>query len=140
MAKFYIATQIDRSKEHNIVRDLLIKEGHIITYDWTVHGSVRRSSIERLTGVAHNMMQAVRDADFVVVLLPGGKGTHTEFGAALALGKKIFVHCEDEEVFLPTEKTSAFYHHPLVTKIVCPFHEFVISGIYGPVHSSSRDC
>lgn len=130
MARFYIATQIERAKDHNVVRDLLIQCGHDITYDWTTHGSVKRTSVEKLADVGHKMIDAILEADFVVVLLPGGKGTHTEFGAALAAGKKVIVHCEDEEVFLPTDKTSAFYHHQLITKLVCPFDEieYYIAG------------
>ena len=35
---------------------------------------------------------AVREADVLVVLLPGGYGTHVEIGAALALGKPVILH------------------------------------------------
>lgn len=123
MAKYYIATRIERAKDHNVVRDILAQYGHDITYDWTTHGSIKRTSVERLNDVGHRMIDAILEADFVVVLLPGGRGTHTEFGAALAAGKKVIVHCEDEEVFLPSDKTNAFYHHQLITKLVCPFGE-----------------
>lgn len=123
MTRFYIATQIERAKDHNTIRDLLIQCGHELTYDWTTHGNVRRTSQELLTSVSHKMIDAILAADVVIVLLPGGKGTHTEFGAALASGKKVIVHCEDEEVFLPTEKTNAFYHHRLITPLICPFGE-----------------
>lgn len=114
MAKFYIATGLQNVANHNIVRDRLLSLGHEITYDWTTHGNVKNTSLERLREVAHFMFDlGIKAADYVVVILPGGKGTHTELGASLALNKKVFVYSEDEEVFLPTNKTCGFYHHDL---------------------------
>ena len=40
--KYYIATGIKRAKEHNLIRNALNKLGHMITYDWTIHGSVKK--------------------------------------------------------------------------------------------------
>jgi hypothetical protein len=125
MSKFYIATSVDNIRQHNALRDHLLLQGHTLTYDWTIHGGLRRLPIALQSSRALAMLNAVRDADFIIVLLPGGKGTHTEFGAAIGLGKRVFIHSEDPEVFQPTEKTSSFYHYPGVTKIVCPFDELI---------------
>lgn len=134
MARFYIATKLERAKDHNVVRDFLIENGHEITYDWTTHGSMKRTSSEKLGYVGQAMIDAIVEADFVVVLLPGGRGTHIEFGAALAAKRPLFVHSEDGEVFLPTEKTNAFYHHTLINKLVCPFGE-VNDQLLNALHS-----
>lgn len=120
---FYIATSLSRASDHNKVRDLLQQKGFDLTYDWTRHGSVKSVSIERLSEVAHREIQGVIDADFIIVLLPGGFGTHIELGAAIASGKKIFVHSENTEYFTLGDKTVAFYHHESITKICCPLDD-----------------
>lgn len=95
--------------------------GHELTYDWSVHGSVKLTSKERLQEVAAKELGAVLEADFVVVLLPGGYGTHVELGLALASGKEVILHSEDGAFFDPSEKTCAFYHYSRLTQLVCPF-------------------
>ncbi len=118
--KYYIATSTARAAAHNQVRDALNELGHEITYDWTSHGSVRETSQARLQEVAHAEFQAILDADFVVVLLPGGKGTHAELGFAIAAKKGVFIHSEDPAVFEPGSEVCAFYHHADVTRLICP--------------------
>lgn len=46
-----------------------------------------------------------------VILLPGGKGTHVEFGIAIAQGRRTILHSPDE-VITNLETTSTFYHLP----------------------------
>lgn len=111
MSKYYIATGLENIKTHHKVRDELASLGHAITYDWTTHGNVREEGIPRLKQVCVNDLKGVLEADFVVVILPGGKGTHTELGYAIGLNKNIYIYSEDPEVFLPTQKTCCFYHH-----------------------------
>lgn len=110
--KYYIATSLSRSVRHNVVRDALNSLGHEISYDWTLHGSVKSVSKERLQQVAIFELNGVLVADFVVVLLPGGKGTHLELGFAMGKNKKFFLHSEDPALFDLGPQTSAFYHHP----------------------------
>ena len=86
-----------------------------ITYDWTAHGSVWKDGADRIRKVAQAEMQGVLDADYVVVLLPGGRGTHTELGMALADGKPVILYGTDDDFSGP--KTCAFYHHPLVRRL-----------------------
>ena len=68
---------------------------------------VRDTAVKELTGVV--------SADAVIVLWPGGRGTHVELGAALALGKRVFLMSEVLDHHRATKETCAFYHHPLVT-------------------------
>lgn len=117
--KYYIATSIKRAKEHNLIRDALNEFGHKITYDWTIHGSVKNTSLKRLKEVGEDMIDAIKYADFIVVLLPGGKGTHTELGAAISNNKLIFLHTLDPDLIQLGEKTCAFYYHRLIKQINC---------------------
>jgi nucleoside 2-deoxyribosyltransferase len=118
--KFYIATSLSRAAAHHTVRDALKQMGHEIAYDWTLHGSVKSVSKERLQEVALLELEGVLNADFVVVLLPGGSGTHLELGFALAKERRVFLHSEDPQVFDLGPQTNAFYHHPEITRLHCP--------------------
>lgn len=117
--RFYVATSLSRAAEQNRVRDALVAMGHTITYDWSAHGSVQADGPERCGEVAAAEIGGVANADFVVVLLPGGRGTHAELGAAL-LGscRRVFVHAANDELFMADERTCAFYHHPKARKVV----------------------
>ena len=121
--KYYIATSLERAHAHKLVRDSLSALDYTLTYDWTVHGSVKSTSKERLREVATLELKSVQEADFVVVLLPGGPGTHTELGFALGLGKKVFLHSEDPAHFELGPQTCAFYHDPSVISFSCPLEE-----------------
>jgi hypothetical protein len=118
--KYYIATSLSRAPDYRIVRDSLEIYGHEISYDWTLHGSVKSVSKESLSEVASLELAGVSAADFVIVLLPGGYGTHLELGFAIAKGKKVFLHSEDPLLFELGPQTSAFYHHSDVTRFLCP--------------------
>jgi nucleoside 2-deoxyribosyltransferase len=87
----YVATGLQRAKEARAMLDALGVLGFEPAYDWTVHGSVQGQGYARMAEVAANELAGVAAADIVVVMLPGGRGTHTEFGYALALGKKVFL-------------------------------------------------
>ena len=67
--------------------------------------------------IAEAELAGVREADVVIVLLPGGYGTHVEIGAALALGKPVVIHVPDHKT-LETPYPCVFHHHSLVKLIV----------------------
>ncbi len=117
--KFYIATRLENHAAHNEVRDALTALGHQITYDWTIHGPVWRQGAKVIAKTAEAELNGVREADFVVVLLPGGRGTHAELGIALALDKPSLICAPGASPLLTVApETCAFYWHPLV--IHCP--------------------
>jgi nucleoside 2-deoxyribosyltransferase len=116
--KYYIATKLERHLEHNAVRDAMRALGHQLTYDWTVHGSVWRAGVETIRKVAVLERRGVLDADVVIVLLPGGRGTHAELGMALAAEKPVLLCSSDPALFGATPETCAFYHHRLCEQIV----------------------
>lgn len=123
MSSYYIATGLERVDAHRALKGILSERGHRITYDWTTHGSVKHTNHQRLSEVAATELSGVMAAHFVVVLLPGGFGTHTELGASLAAGKPVFIHSENPDRFQPTDATCVFYHHPLTHTFSCPVDE-----------------
>lgn len=146
--RYYIATRLEAADRHRELRDALAERGHEVTYDWTQHGSVRHEGAERIRQVAHAEKQGVRDADFVVVLLPGGRGTHSELGLALAMGKRVFIVADIAEgAWAPDERTCAFYHDDLVFRVeynsqVLPWPEYVhnlANTIHAEVAPSQAD-
>ncbi|EIQ01112.1 Nucleoside 2-deoxyribosyltransferase [Opitutaceae bacterium TAV1] len=114
--KYYIASKLENHAAHNRLRDSLTAIGHTITYDWTHHGAVYRHGLERIREVAKLETLGVLNADVVIVLWPGGRGTHTELGMALGAGKPVIFISDDERHHQATTETCAFYHHPLVTR------------------------
>lgn len=93
----------------------LVDKGFFHTYDWTKNK--RAATMEDLMEIGLQEKNAVLDADFIIVLLPAGKGSHIEFGLALGDGKKIYLYspCDDINNF---ETTSTFYHLSNVEKCV----------------------
>lgn len=108
--KFYIATSLSNHLNHNRLRDALLTRGHEITYDWTQHGPVWPEGLDRVREVAFNEFQGVEDADVVIVLCPGGRGTHIEMGVAIATYRPIVLISADSRDHEVVEGTCSFYH------------------------------
>jgi len=113
--KVYIASGLENAPAVKALMADVLAAGHTITYNWTEHGSVQDQGPTRMTAVAMSEIDGVRAADVVVVLLPGGKGTHVEMGIALALEKRIIVVGDRRN---PTDgRECAFYHALDVVRI-----------------------
>lgn len=128
--KFYIATRLENHALHNDVRDALVARGHKITYDWTIHGPVWRDGVARIQEVCAAELQGVYAADVVVVLLPGGRGTHAELGAALARGKSLILWHPDHVMFEASPETCAFYHDKHAIRVSGPAVTAVVEALY----------
>lgn len=90
--RYYIATTLDNVEEHKKLKATLDLAGdYELTYDWTTHGSILGAREKRFVEVAALEANGVIAADVLVVILPGGRGTHTEFGMAVACGKPVIV-------------------------------------------------
>ena len=74
--------------------------------------------MDTLRALGEREFQGVKDADVVILLSPRGKGTHTEFGMALAWGKKVYLCHGDDSLFRGDENTSTFYCLPQVHRLV----------------------
>ena len=125
--RFYIASGIKNRERAAQLAQVLISRGHELTYDWTEHGDIRAEGPLRMSEVAFNELRAVRDAELMIVLLPGGAGTHTELGVAIATrsNKRILIWSAQGDEFLGDERTCTFYFHSSVERIVCPFDELI---------------
>ncbi|MFD1205950.1 MULTISPECIES: group-specific protein [Sporosarcina] len=124
--KFYIASCFANIENVTMLSNALKSKGHIHTYDWTKNG--RAYSFELLSKIGEEEKMAVKDSDFLVLLLPAGKGSHIEFGMALSLGKRIYLYSPTNELF-DFDKTSTFYHVEGVDKFVGTldsFQEYII--------------
>lgn len=115
--KFYIATKLENWTAHNEVRDWLTARGHTITYDWTTHGPVWRRGLEAVNAVARAEHDGVRAAELVIVLWPGGRGTHVELGMALEAGCRVVLVSGVEGHHEASPEVCAFYHHPSVERV-----------------------
>jgi hypothetical protein len=125
--KFYVASGVPNAEKVNQAAHALQQLGHERTYDWTRHGGVSGETPARKREIAQREMQAVADAQLVVLLLPGRFGTHTELGVSLATSqnKRILLWSETAAPFDGESGFCVFYHHPAVERFVCPFEEFL---------------
>ncbi|WP_440602580.1 nucleoside 2-deoxyribosyltransferase [Bacillus sp. GB_SG_008] len=121
--KFYIASTFTNKPLVHFVADKLKQAGWIHTYDWTKNEkATNKLELERI-GQAEK--QAVREADVFLLLLDGGKGSHTEFGMALAWDKKVYLYSENHSL------DTTFYHLPEVHIVKGSKEEFVEQVLEG---------
>lgn len=122
MKRYYIASRLENVNQVREVKTRLDAAGWEHTYDWTVHGSVQKCTHDVIADVAAKEMLGVINADVVIVLLKGGRGTHVEIGGAIVNAmrcpsNRICIFSPDpERDFGTTGDTCAFYHHPLVER------------------------
>jgi len=115
MKKFYVASSFKNIDTVRYVSNELINKGYIHTYDWTKNQ--RASTMKELKEIGRLEKNAVVEADFIIVLLPAGKGSHIEFGIALGQGKRIYLYSQNDEVN-NFDTTSTFYHVSQVEKCI----------------------
>lgn len=121
--RFYISSCLENKDRVAELASVLTGRGHELTYDWTGHGDIRSQGERVMSEVAFSELRAVRDAELMIALLPGGRGSHTELGLAIATrsNKRIIIWSEDGREFTDPESICAFYFHPSTERIVCPF-------------------
>jgi nucleoside 2-deoxyribosyltransferase len=111
---FYLSTKKDRLEQAGPLLDALKAKGWKRTFAWTDEGPCDAAEYAK---IAQAELSGVQQADALIVLLPGGFGTHVEIGAALALRKPIIIHAPDHKT-LETPYACVFHYHPLVTLLV----------------------
>jgi nucleoside 2-deoxyribosyltransferase len=112
--RFYLATRRDRADEANAISAALNPHGWERTLTWSTQegtGSAAHSELAKAE------LRAVAAADVLIVMLPGGYGTHVEIGAALALGKPVILHAPDQKV-LETPYPCVFHYHPSIKLLI----------------------
>jgi nucleoside 2-deoxyribosyltransferase len=118
MEKFYVASSFRNVDAVRYVISQLVSNGYVHTYDWTRNAKAREENtltVEDLITIGQSEKKAVLESDFIVVILPGGKGTHIELGVAIGQGKRVFLYSPDRAID-NVETTSTFYHLPGVEK------------------------
>lgn len=126
--RFYIASRLDNAHKVRKLAAHLKRFGWEQTYDWTLHGSVQGCGEDVLREVSLKELDGVKAADAVVVILPGGRGTHAELGAALALNIPVFVWGEKDEDFIQDGYTCSFYWNPLVKRVTGGMLDLVMAA------------
>lgn len=104
--KFYIASSFQNKHLVRSIANELKNAGWNHTYDWT--RNERAVNQEQLREIGQAEKNAIQESDVFLLILDGGNGSHTEFGMAIALEKKIYLHHEGN----PLQTT--FYHLPEV--------------------------
>ena len=110
--RFYLATRVDLSARASLLLEALKAQGWERTFAWT--GEI---DPDRYAETALKEIEGVREADVVIALLPGGRGTHVEIGAALGLGKPVILHAPDRDS-LTKPYPCVFHYHPGVTLLI----------------------
>ncbi|MEN1966570.1 nucleoside 2-deoxyribosyltransferase [Lentibacillus sp. N15] len=118
--KFYIASSFTNKELVNYVRLKLITKGYQLTYDWTKNQ--RATTTKTLQVIGENEKKAVASCDIFILLLPAGKGSHTELGMALALDKRVYLYSPKH---LDPSAATSFYFVDGVTRFYGEIDEFV---------------
>lgn len=105
IGKVYVASSLDRSIDIKKINDILRENDIEITYDWTTHGRVFNPP--DLAEIALQEEKGVRDCDVFFMVLPGGGGTHFEFGVAKTLNKPIVIFESEDNI-----EQKSFYYLP----------------------------
>lgn len=110
---FYVASRIENIGQVRIVQHALTAKGMCLLYDWTKHGSLATADETAIAHAVNEETLAAKNAKLLVVLLPGGRGTHCELGLALGGAAEHVVLVGEADFCL-------FYKHPKVTQITGP--------------------
>lgn len=111
---YYIGSGFYNIENVRRLRDLLTAQGHTHTYDWTLN--TRADSVDALRDIGEKERDAIKGSDFVVILLPAGKGSHVELGIAIGSGVPVFIH-DTTDSMTNFETTSTFYHVAQVVQL-----------------------
>ena len=112
--RFYVSSRKDRGAQADALADVLKARGWERTFKWTDQSN---GGPDAHAALAVEELEGVRKADVVIVLLPGGYGTHVEIGAALALGKPVIIHAPDQNI-LDTPYPCIFHYHPRIKLVI----------------------
>ncbi len=115
--KYYIATGARNTEDHRELVGQLrycFGEGMELTYDWTVNGPAEDLAWDQQELIAEAELEGVRHADVLIILWPGGLGTHCELGVALGAKKPVFLYTP---VGRKVDEFCIFHHANLVEQV-----------------------
>jgi len=106
MNNIYIASTLSNMPRVQRLRDALKPHGVGLTYDWTEHNSgtpyIPDSQPLHKRSVAEKELIGVYTAKAILVVLPGGGGTHFEFSAAFVWKKPIVLLVDEAPAYTPS--------------------------------------
>lgn len=116
--KYYIASSFANKEIVNLTIKSLNNLGFINTYNWTLNE--KADNTLKLKNIGIEELNAVKDADILIAILPGGKGTHIEMGIAIGFNKPVLIAYFNKEL-ISVDNSATFYHvdnvkHILVTE------------------------
>jgi len=114
--KFYIGSSFKNSEIVNYMAEKLKENGWEHTYNWA-NTIVGEETEEELINFSMLEKQAIIDSDVIIIILPGGRGTHIELGISLALNKKIYLCSLDGKDFNLDNAVNFYFSHDL-TRLV----------------------
>lgn len=92
----YIASSLKNAARVQQLRDKLKAAGIDLSYDWTIHNYIDDDDPQKGI-IAKKELEGIHSASCILVVLPGGHGTHFEFGYAYALYKPIILLINQEQ-------------------------------------------
>ena len=126
MKKIYIWSKFKNANKVNELTNAFEKLDVINAYNWAANIKEEETR-EDLIDFAKKEMNAIKDADDVIFLLPLGKGSHIELGMALAYNKKIYLVSNDKNDF--DNNTVNFYEMDGIKKVVVSDEKLISSII-----------
>lgn len=127
--KFYVGGKWSEKEFIRSLMDRLEQLGHTSTHDWTKYEA---NPENKLADCAFKDIQGVQQADVVLAYFSDPKyayrGTFTELGAGLALGKRVVVITANVGPADPNPyyMTNCFFHHPIIERFDS-FDDFLAS-------------
>ena len=88
---FYVGTALSNAPMARAISARLEEYGARNLYKWFDEPLVEFDDHEAHRERAQAEINACTDADFGIIILHGGRGTHTELGALIATGSKVFL-------------------------------------------------
>ena len=104
--RFYIASSLKNKEFVRYVAYRLELKGFTWTYDWTAND--QPENYGDLKRIGEKEIEGIKNADFLVLLMPAGVGSHVELGVALGLRKRIYLYTPTYDIY-DIENTSTFY-------------------------------
>lgn len=95
----YVASGLPNHERVRALQDELVRRGHQIAHDWASNHAVNPHETPEEQDLASTLeVMAVRNCDALLMVHPGGRGTHVELGMAIgARVGKIIVLNEDAD-------------------------------------------
>ena len=113
--RFYVATCLAQREKAARLIAALEAAGHRCTYNWPLHGS-KESQPEAWPVVAQSELAGVYSAHGLIVLLPGGRGSHVELGCALGTNIPVLLVGSESDL-IAGGYHCVFHYHRLVQRV-----------------------